>query len=328
MLSLAVATLYEMGVAESQRHIFLASQQNIATLVLSRSPFSLADLAALEKAANFLQHTILISPTINPRSEVLYKILTATDREELDRYTDTLAFDLSPPTDNRPFFFNQLRLNNLLDVINYAKEVISHNAAGGGIKYGNLMASATLLILFLVSFGLVSATIIFPLRHAIKDVGSKLATGGTLYFLLIGIGFMMVEIGLLQRMSMFLGHPIYSLSVLLFTLILATGIGSLASEKLKLDSQPKFTTWAILTSGYLIILPLWLPDVLLNFDSASLLVRSAICVTVIAPAGILMGYGFPVGMKMISTIDQNGSGELTVQQAYLLPLRQLPVVLH
>lgn len=304
MLSLAVATLYEMGVTEPRRHIFLASQQNIATLVLSRSPFSLDDLASMEKAANFLNHTILISPTINPKSEVLYKILTATDREELDRYTDTLAFDLSPPTDNRPFFFNQLRLNNPLDVLNYAKEVISHNAAGGGIKHGNLMASATLLILFLVALCLVAATIIFPLRHAIKDVGSKLVTGGTLYFLLIGIGFMMVEIGLLQRMSVFLGHPIYSLSVLLFTLILATGLGSFVSDKLKLDNRTKFTTWVMLTSGYLILLPLWLPETLLAFDSASLLVRSALCVTVIAPAGILMGYGFPVGMKMISAIDR------------------------
>ena len=57
----------------------------------------------------------------------------------------------------------------------------------------------------------------------------------TLYFGLIGIGFMMVEIGLLQRISVFLGHPVYALSVVLFSLILSTGIGSLVSERFPLD---------------------------------------------------------------------------------------------
>ena len=74
------------------------------------------------------------------------------------------------------------------------------------------------MILFVISLGLVVVSILIPLRHAVRDVGGRLAVGGTLYFLLIGIGFMMIEIGLLQRMSVFLGHPVYSLSVLLFTL--------------------------------------------------------------------------------------------------------------
>jgi hypothetical protein len=68
-----------------------------------------------------------------------------------------------------------------------------------GVVTGNLFATATLLILFLVSAILVVVTIVLPLRPAIRDVGRKLAFGGTAYFLLIGIGFMVTEIGLLQR---------------------------------------------------------------------------------------------------------------------------------
>ena len=125
-----------------------------------------------------------------------------------------------------------------------------------------------------------------------------------MYFILIGIGFMAVEIGLLQRMSVFLGHPIYSLSVLLFTLILATGIGSLLSDRLVLDSRWKFALWALMTGGYILALPIWLPGVLLRFESVELLGRASLCVATIAPGGLLMGFGFPTGMRLVSAMDR------------------------
>jgi hypothetical protein len=150
----------------------------------------------------------------------------------------------------------------------------------------------------------VLATIVIPLRPAIRDVGRRLAWGGTAYFLLIGVGFMMVEIGLLQRMGVFLGHPIYSLSIVLFSLILTTGIGSVISDRLPLDSRGTFVGWALLTGGYLLALPFWTPSVLLAFDSATLLVRAGLCVLMIAPAGLLMGYGFPTGMRLISAVNR------------------------
>ena len=111
----------------------------------------------------------------------------------------------------------------------------------GGVRAGNLVATATLLILFFVSFVLVVGSIVIPLRSAVKDVGQRLVLGGTIYFLLIGVAFITVEIALLQRMSVFLGHPVYSLSISLFTLILATGVGSLLSDQLMLDSRWKFS---------------------------------------------------------------------------------------
>jgi hypothetical protein len=100
-------------------------------------------------------------------------------------------------------------------------------------------------MLFFISLIFVTAAIIVPLRPALKDVGLAVATRGTLYFALIGAGFMMVEIGLLQRMTVFLGHPIYSLSVLLFSLILTTGIGSFLSGTFTLHNRSKITAWAI-----------------------------------------------------------------------------------
>jgi predicted membrane-bound spermidine synthase len=116
---------------------------------------------------------------------------------------------------------------------------------------------------------------------------------------------MTVEVSLLQRLSVFLGHPIYSLSVVLFSLILTTGLGSLLSDLLPLDKSGKFIIWSLLTGVYLTALPFWLPNLLLSWDHANLLQRAALCVAVITPAGLLMGFGFPTGMRLVSALDPN-----------------------
>jgi len=104
-------------------------------------------------------------------------------------------------------------------------------------------------------------------------------------------------------MTVFLGHPIYSLSVLLFSLILTTGMGSFLSEKFLLDNRAKIAIWATLTGGYLVILPFVLSELFTAFNDATLTVRAAICVLSIMPAGLLLGFGFPTGMRLISAID-------------------------
>jgi hypothetical protein len=303
LISLATAALMEMGITEPRRHLVLAAQGEIATLVLSKSPFSASDLETLERAVAEYQHEILLSPRRAPRSTTLFRITSAADRKSLDTYTSSLAFDLTPPTDDRPFFFNQLPLSRPFQAIAHAQAVLATGPLGGGVRQGNLVATLTLLVLFFISLMFVTAAIIVPLRPALRDVGPAVATRGTLYFALIGAGFMMVEIGLLQRMTVFLGHPIYSLSVLLFSLILTTGIGSLLSEKTRLHNRARITIWGIVTGGYLMLLPFLLSELFAAFNHATLTVRIAICVASITPAGLLLGFGFPTGMRLIAAID-------------------------
>ena len=207
MLSLAVAALLERGVTEPQRHIVLATQGRIATLVLSREPFSGSDLRILESVITNYEYRVLLSPTITPDPGVLSEIAKSSDRESLERYTSRFPFDVTPPTDDRPFFFNQVPLNKPVQALKIASQRVGRGAGLGGIRDGNLVATATLLILFVVALVLVLATIVVPLRPAIKDVGRRLTVGGTLYFLFIGIGFMMVEIALLAEDERFSRAP-------------------------------------------------------------------------------------------------------------------------
>ena len=115
---------------------------------------------------------------------------------------------------------------------------------------------------------------------------------------------MLVEIALLQRTSVFLGHPVYSLSVLLLTLILSAGLGSMLSDRLPLDTTYKFALWAVLTSASIMLLPLWFKNVFPPFAAAPLMTKIALCVTLIAPTGLLMGFGFPSGMRLVAHSDR------------------------
>ena len=297
MVSLAVATLLAQGAADPKQHLFIASSGNIATLVLSRAPLLEQALAALANATKNYDFSVLVSPQTPAASPLLTSIVAASDRAALDRATDASYLDLSAPTDARPFFFNQLRIQRLLE-----PDVLAQ-ISKPGVYGGNLVATLTLAMLILVSACLVAATIILPLQSTVRASGRALAIGGTVYFALIGVGFMMAEIGLLQRMSVFLGHPVYALSVVLFSLILSTGLGSLASERFHVDRPVRLIAWSALTSLYLFMLPFWLPKVLLHLESASLLVRACLSVLVLSPAGFLMGFGFPTGMRLVSNVD-------------------------
>ena len=300
MVSLAAAALMELGVREPGRHLFLASAGNIATLIVARSALPPGSIRTLTQVAKKMQYPVLLSPNSAPASPILAAITSSKTRGELQRVTSSYKLDLTPPTDDRPFFFNQLPLHNLATFIG---ETIPNVSKGGGVADGNLRATMTLALLIVLSFFLVVGTTVLPLRSAISDVGRKLANGGTAYFLLIGAGFMCAEIGLLQRMSVFLGHPIYSLSIVLFSMILSAGAGSMVSDRVTLNSLGKLSLWSAVTGGFLFSLSFWMPGLLAAQESEPLLVRAAVSIAIIAPAGFLLGFGFPTGMRLISAVD-------------------------
>ena len=295
MMSLAVAALFRRGVRDPQQHLFLASTGPISTLILSVAPLGATQIATLREACARYRYDVLLCPGEPAGSELLSRIVTAKDRADLEARTAHGDLDLSPPTDDRPFFFNLLRLTRAHRAFQYLRS--------GGVVGGNLIATLSLLTILVVAAVLVVMTIVVPLRHSVRDVGRSLVYGGTLYFALLGLGFMFVEIGLLQRLSVFLGHPVYSLSIVLFGLILATGIGSFLSERIRLESRRTIVVWAGLIALYLVVLPLWLPSAMHLLQSAGIVTRAALATGVIAPVGILMGLAFPTGMRIVQQRD-------------------------
>ena len=115
-----------------------------------------------------------------------------------------------------------------------------------------------------------------------------------------------------------MGHPIYALSVVLFSLILSTGLGSLLSEKLMPARPVGILFWLSLLVIYLLALPHWLPALTHSgLESAGLINRSLVSIAVILPAGVLMGFGFPFGMLRLH-LD---AGMLYISGASLFDLK-------
>jgi len=304
-ISLAVAALMELGVDRPSEHIFVAGIHNLATAIVSREPLSQLDLQILHDTADKLRFTVLASPDQPARNPVLADILSAQNLQDLNTRTVGQFLDLSPPTDSRPFFFNQLRFTSLSDIL-FALRQWQGGAKvdSGSVWNGNLVAVGTLFLVIFLSAVVVAYVIVLPTQSAVRQVERRLAFIGSGYFLLIGLGFMFAEISLIQRISVFLGHPVYALSIGLFSIILSTGLGSLLSERLAPTRAGHFVLWLGLLAAYLLLLPQWLPDVLhSSLAATSLPWRALASVAVIFPAGLLMGFGFPTGMRLVIRHD-------------------------
>ena len=297
MFSVAWATLLSEGVSDPGAHLALLDSGRVATLLMSNRPLSATDLQELGSIAEDMGFRIMFLPGQPTRFAELQKIASANTLGDLGHLDDPRGFDYSPVYDSSPFFFNTLRLRN------FAAQFRSPGVAG------NLRALVFLLLFMFASLILVLATIAFPLTRwggAPGRAGSVLA-GGILYFVGIGLGFMLVEMGMMQQLSVFLGHPIYSLAVVLAGLIFSTGIGSLASEGLRLRSivggRLPAVAAAIAVAGYTAVS---LPVIHVE-ASQPLLMRILISLVLVTPCGFLMGFCFPLGLRWMRQLGRHDS---------------------
>jgi hypothetical protein len=296
VLALAMASLIEEGVNDPASHIYLAANGSLSTLLVGRSALSAEDLARLDSAVQRLGYVVLAAPGRAGAEPIINRIMGAKSIAELVELGQHSRLNSSPTWDDSPFFFNQLRLADPVTML----RVVSSTST---VLRGNLTATLTLVTLIALSMLIVVVVAVIPASRAIRGSQTALALWGSLYFLMIGVAFMFVEISLIQRMSLFLGHPVRGLAIVLFSLILSTGIGSLASERLVTLGNRSLIGWPLALALYLATLPLWLGLLLEQAESGSLLLRVAVCLLVVVPAGILMGLMFPTGMRLAGAID-------------------------
>jgi hypothetical protein len=300
MIGLATAALLDSGVKDVRPHLFVANAHNIATLVLSKAPFTEDQLRVLNDAVEEGGFQVLLAPDHPPNSELLRRVTESQDLTALNRALGSSYLDLTVPTDARPFFFNQLRF---FDPPSLLRLVRDREARTGGVIAGNLTASGVLAMILFISIIAVITTVLLPLKSAARECPRRLVVAGSFYFSLIGMGFMLAEIALLQYFSVYLGHPIYSLGVCLASLILASGIGSLASDRLALETRGKLVAWGAIVALYLVVMEQMLSTVFQSTTNQGLMVRIGVSLLAIMPLGFLLGFGFPTGMRLVEAVD-------------------------
>jgi hypothetical protein len=304
MCAVAFELLWRMGVEDPRKHIILLQTRSVATLLLSPTPFSDEDLDLMQREAVKRRFNMLATPRKMPRIQMLQDLWSQQKVEALYNWAATQTLDVSPSTDDRPFFFNMLRPS---DWLKDKAEVDKLDVA----FLGNLQATQTLVYATLVSLLLTLVTIFWPLRRAgglLPEIsrGDLFAAGS--YFALIGLGFMFVEIGLLSRLNVMLGHPTLSLAVLLGGIIMFTGIGSLLSEKLPFDGSLNFRRWYPMIPFVAAAIGAFASGpALTGLAGAPTSLRIAGGLGVVALPALGMGLGFPLGLRLVARFGEDES---------------------
>lgn len=306
-LSVAMNVLFNLGVKDVRQHIAVIHSRLISTLLVSKSPFTKEQIEAIRKTATDKKFNIVMLPDQPLPGGTLGAVAQAQSVKELYDIAAKQVLDVSPSTDMRPFFFSQARIGNPIKII---KKVVNSSPGNDLVVNGQAKAMLNLYIIVLFSFFMAISIIIIPLLKTLDDKRSAFIKGSTLYFFLIGLGFMLIEISFLQALGVFLGHPIYGLSIVLFSLILSAGIGSLISDKVPLSTFGRQIIWAVLTSGYGVAVALCMPYFFNMYAESQLLERIVVSVLMILPAGVLMGFGFPTGLMIAERFDRRSTAWL------------------
>lgn len=223
------------------------------------------------------------------------RLLRGSDAERA-RFVADYPYDVSPSTDDRPFFFNYYRWSSVF------------GGGAGKVADGPLFTYTTdfpighwVLFGSMVQILALAAVLIFlPLRRLAR---TGLRAPGALrcfaYFAALGLGFMLIEIALMQKLVIFLGHPTYALSVVLAGLLAAAGVGSMLAGRIAVVT-PRHLRWLLAGIAAVVIVDVLAVNHLLPLLlGASLPVRIAVVLALLVPTGLVLGMPFPSGMRLI-----------------------------
>jgi heme/copper-type cytochrome/quinol oxidase subunit 4 len=291
LTALAAKVLRDRGIDDPRQHVFMAMSATsrtsivpVGTIIVSPQPLSQEDLATLERVAREMQFEVVLTPD-HASDPTFDDILAAKDPAA---FAATYPFDISPPTDNRPFFFQMVRLRDVFNSVSVWQDYLTRPT--------RVLFSLTIAVLSLTFLA-----IVLPLSLTTKRAALRGMLPFLVFFSGIGLGFMLVEVSQLQRLIIFLGHPSYALSVVLFSLLLSSGIGSLATQRLGNPHLRLSTLWPFVPlMALLVAFAFVTPIVIDRFDSSTTPVRIAAATAMLVPIGFLMGMPFPIGMKMAS----------------------------
>jgi hypothetical protein len=291
-----VATALRMeGVARPQDHVIAIRDLRTMTILVRGRPHTQAELDSARDFCRRYRFDLVWLPEMAEEEANHYYALEEPQYHQLVRdllqdespqaFYDDYAYDVRPTTDDRPFFFHFFKWEQVPTIL-----------ATFGKVWQPFGGSGYLVLFILLGLALASssALILLPL----SALGLSGETGGLRwrslsYFSLLGIGYLFVEIPLMQRFILFAGHPVYAFSVVLFALLVFSAVGSLASHRLP-------WRWALAAVGMAGFLYLWGVPLLIDaFLGSPLWFRLILSVITLAPLGFLMGVPFPRGIHAL-----------------------------
>ncbi|MBW2018749.1 MAG: hypothetical protein JRI65_01875 [Deltaproteobacteria bacterium] len=297
LVALACAALEAMGIEHPERHIGAIRSWGAFTLVVKRNPFESRDIERIKDFCRRLHFDLVHYPNMSRAEanqynrfpgplyhDMIQKVLNAADR---DTFYKAYMFDVRPVTDNRPFFYHNFRMDKVVPLFRAVGNKWQFFLEGGYLVH----------LIFLQSLVISLVLITLPL----KKTGRPASSWFLAYFGLIGLGFMLVEICLIQRFILFLARPVYAFSVVLFSVLVASGLGSYYSKYR--SNRPRCL---ILVPVLIVAYAFALGRLLMVAMGWPLWLRSGLAFVAILPLGFMLGMFFPMGIRTLSLVFERG----------------------
>jgi spermidine synthase len=299
IVSLAIAALHQLGVQDVARHVAVIREHagNINkfgaqdTILIARSALRDADIQRIKKDVVPADMQVVYVP--GTELDTPFRTLLTT--ENRTQFYDSYPFDVRPVSDDRPFFFYTVQPRDLLDF------VLHSSRAGEDYKIN----SALPVLFGLMGISILATIVILSLPPLL--LGHRLPRGeGSVaalsFFLFIGVGYIVIQVALIQKFVLFLGHPTYALTVIIFSMLLSSGCGSFVSKQLiGANHKRLIRVLGLIVIGNillaLIVSPICEGGVALAFP-----LKILIAVALISPLGFAMGMAFPTGLTLLERI--------------------------
>ncbi|PYY13456.1 MAG: hypothetical protein DMG60_21900 [Acidobacteria bacterium] len=307
VVSQATEALHELGVINPRDNFIVTSdgpldQDGRPVIVLAKkSAFTSDEIAAVR--SHLLSHPKLVNLYLpgDANAENAFTRLIASN--DPHGFAASYQYNVAPVFDSSPFFFFTLKTANAIADLRGTR---------GGMDWRVNLGIVILGMVLLISIVAVLAFLVIPLAY--EPQASHPRVLPLSYFIAVGLGYILVEITLIQRFVLFLGHPTYALTVVIFLMLLASGTGSLTARRLTAGPRalkPVLLIIVIAVVAYLGLLPVILRSLIgLNF-AVKLLVSGAL----IVPLGFVMGMPFPTGLRLL---DESSIGTGLTEWAWAM----------
>ncbi len=275
--------LEQNGIPQDQldRHLIMVTSDSytqdpsVTMVIFSKSPFTDEEIRFFSQSfSQYGYKPILVPGQImrEPYSALL------NGQINLDQFYNMFETKVYPVTDDNPYFLSfEKPLPGVVEVLLYA------------------------------SVGIVAIFLLVPFawmkRRREEEVGTKKSEIGIAtmipYFAALGMGFILIELALLQKLILLMGNPTMTFALLLFTLLISSGAGSLLSARIAKNNMKNLVFIIGGIAGLGILYFLFLPPIIYSTIAEPIEAKAAVSIAILAPIGFLMGMPLPTGMRLL-----------------------------
>jgi hypothetical protein len=297
VVSVAMQALHQLGVADVSHNFVVVSEGELdedgipVTVLVKKRAFTLEEEAKVRQHISHHAPLKLLYAPSEPSRDAFAGLIQSNNPEV---FTRGYPYNVTAVSDNAPFFFFTLKPGSLF------------TSDTGAMDWKVNLGVAVLGMLLVISVLAVLAFLIVPL---LVQKQAQQPTGALFYFVAVGLGYILVEVTFIQRFVLFLGHPTYALTVVVFLMLLSSGTGSVASRKLIANSQRVWLPLVVIVAALLFYVAA-LPVLLDNFVGQVFSMKLVISAIVLVPLGFVMGMPFPTALRNL--------GEKSIEWAWAM----------